>query len=247
MNSNAVVAREAGLSSPFHLCQLRGWIITRRNLKSSLFHIQYKQFHECLTNAKFPVGHKALNLNGMIQKVYKQLDTCVLPSPTSTDQPATTKKKSPKAKGKVQSASKKRKISTASRNFELIHAHDPSSFKQRLTYNTKCLQIGLFLMDFIFASTDLLGTEKARLDLYFALFSTCYSSRRFLELCHGLLVYFDTPMPNKTAVNELSQHIRSGETNMNVYDFVMGKLPLGKLILPLFFPKLKRRFSQGSR
>jgi hypothetical protein len=92
MNSNAVVAREAGLSSPFHLCQLRGWIITRRNPKSSLFHIQYKRFHECLTNAKFPVGHKALNLNGMIQKVYTQLDTCVLPSPTSTDQPATTKK-----------------------------------------------------------------------------------------------------------------------------------------------------------
>jgi hypothetical protein len=239
LNSNAVVSREAGLSSPFHLCQLRGWIITRRNPKSSLFHIQYKRFHECLTNAKFPVGHKALNLNGMIQKVYKQLDTCVLPPPTSIDLPATTKKESPKAKGIVQSAAKKRKNSTASRNFELIHAHNPSSFKQRLTYNTKCLQIGLFLMDFIFASTDLVGTEKARVDLYFALFSTCYSSRRFLELCHALLVYFDTPVPNKTAVNELSQHVRSDETNMNVYDFVMGKVTFGKAQTTALFSKIK--------
>jgi hypothetical protein len=121
----------------------------------------------------------------MIQKVYQQLDTCVLPSPAPIDQPATSKKKSQTLKGNVQSAAKKRKHSTASSHFDLKNAHNPSSFKQRLTFNTKCLQIALFLRDFIFASTDLLLTEKARLDLYSAMFSTCYSSQRFLELCHN--------------------------------------------------------------
>jgi hypothetical protein len=85
-----------------------------------VFHIQYKWFHECLTNAKFPAGHKALNLNGMIQKVYQALDTCVLPSPAPIDQSVTTKTKANKSKGNIQSAAKKRKNSTASSNFELM-------------------------------------------------------------------------------------------------------------------------------
>jgi hypothetical protein len=53
LNSNAVVACEAGLSLPFYLCQLYGWILIRHNSDSSRFHIQCKRFQECLTNAKF--------------------------------------------------------------------------------------------------------------------------------------------------------------------------------------------------
>jgi hypothetical protein len=120
LNYNAVVAREADLTWPFHLCQVRGWILTCGNSNSNVFHIQYKRFHECLTNAKLPADHKALNLNGMIQKVYQELDTCVLPSPAPIDQSVTTKTKANKSKGNIQSAAKKRKKSTASSNFELI-------------------------------------------------------------------------------------------------------------------------------
>jgi hypothetical protein len=118
-------------------------------------------------NAKFPHGHKALNINGMIQKEYQDLDTYFLPSNCPPLLPGTAKCNPSKTKTAVMLAAKKRKISTASENFELIHAHDPGSFLQQLTLNTKCLQIALFLMDFIFASTDLLATSKARIKLYF--------------------------------------------------------------------------------
>jgi hypothetical protein len=59
------------------------------------------------------------------------------------------KRKSVKLK-KTVSAAKKRKCVKASAGFELIHAHNPGSFKQQLTQNTKCLQIALFFMEFIF-------------------------------------------------------------------------------------------------
>jgi hypothetical protein len=144
MNSNAAVAREAGLSSPFQICRLCGWILTRRSATSGHFNLQYKRFHECLTNAKFPHDHKALNINGMIQKVYQDLDTCVLPSNCPPVSPGTAKCNPSKTKTAIMAAAKKQKTSTASKNFELIHAHDPGSFLQRLTLNTKCLQIALF-------------------------------------------------------------------------------------------------------
>jgi hypothetical protein len=128
MNLNAVVAREGGLSSPFQICQLRGWILTWQSATSGQFNLRYKRFHECLTNAKFPRGHKVLNITGMIQKVYQDLDTFVLPSNSPHVLPGTAKCNPSKTKTAVMSAAKKRKASTASENFELIHTHDPGSF-----------------------------------------------------------------------------------------------------------------------
>ncbi len=224
LNSNSVVAREVGLSSPFDLCNLRGWILTRRSASANEFHIQYKRFEECLLQAKFPNGHKALNLNGMIQKVYERLDTCVLPSvlPKSL----ASQRKSIKSNKNISSA-KKRKNVKASAEFELVQAHDPGSFKQRLTLNTKCLQIALFLMDFIFAPPILLAKD-ARTNLYFSMFSACYTSRRFVELCHGLLVLFDSPTPNKDKVSALSALVIQGEeSNINLLDYVLGQVSFG--------------------
>ena len=173
--------------------------MTRRAASADIFNIQYKRFHECLLQAKFPPGHKALNLNGMIQKVYERLDTSVLP-PNLLPVTVSAKRKSMKLK-KTGSAAKKRKSVKASAEFELIQVHDPGSFKQRLTLNTKCLQIALFLMEFIFAPAEPLDTD-AMTELYFSMFSACYSSRKFVELCHSLLVYFDSPIPDKEKVLE---------------------------------------------
>jgi hypothetical protein len=117
MSSNAIVAREAGLSSPFQICRLRGWILTQRSATSGHFNLQYKRFHECLTNAKFPHGHKALNINGMIRKVYQDLDTCVLPSNCPPVLPGTAKCNPSKTKTAVMSNAKKLKTSTSSENF----------------------------------------------------------------------------------------------------------------------------------
>ncbi len=58
--------------------------------------------------AKFPNGHKALNLNGMIQKVYERLDTCVLPSVVPKSLEA--KRKSIQSPHKNVSSAKKRKV-----------------------------------------------------------------------------------------------------------------------------------------
>jgi hypothetical protein len=61
------------------------------------------------------------------------------------------------------------------------------------------------------------------------MFFTCYSSRRFVELCHGLLVLLDGPTPDKDmAVFELSVLVRGGGSNMNLYDYVIGKVTFGK-------------------
>jgi hypothetical protein len=130
----------------------------------------------------------------MIQKVYERLDTSVLP-PNLLPETIAAKRNSTKLK-KTVLAAKKRKSIKASAEFELLQAHDPGSFKQQLTLNTKCLQIALFLMEFIFAPTVPLDTD-AKTNLYFSIFSACYSSRKFVELCHSLLVLFDSPTPIK--------------------------------------------------
>lgn len=176
LNSNSVVAREVGLSSPFDLCKLRGWILTQRAASADIFNIQYKRFHECLLQAKFPPGHKALNLNGMIQKVYERLDTSVLP-PNLLPVTVSAKRKSMKLK-KTGSAAKKRKSVKALAEFELIQVHDPGSFKQQLTLNTKCLQIALFLMEFIFAPAVPLDTDDDRV-IFFHVFCLLF----FPEVC----------------------------------------------------------------
>jgi hypothetical protein len=256
LNSNLVVAREIGLSSPFDLCKLRGWILTRRAASTDQFHIEYKRFHECLLRAQFPPGHKALNLKAIIQSVYERLDTSVLPTVLPSVLPATKPKaikpnkkpkaikpnKKPKAikpKKKTVSTAQKRRSVRASAEFELIHAHDPGSFQQRLTMNTKCLQIALFLMDFIFSATVPLDTN-ARTNLYFSMFSACYSSRKFVELCHGLLVLFDGPTPNKDKVLQLSVRVLGADSNINLLDYVLGQVSFGKAQTTALRDKINR-------
>jgi hypothetical protein len=161
MNSNSVVAREIKLESAFDLCRLRGWILTRlRNPKEASFCLEHKRIHVCLKETGFPPNHHALQLKGVIQAHHQNLETAVLPSTPKKPPPATviTQPESditrteadddmpgllaPK-KSSVSSASKKRKNVPASPGFELLHVHDVGSFYQRLTQNTKCLQIAL--------------------------------------------------------------------------------------------------------
>jgi hypothetical protein len=88
MNSNYVVARELGLGSPFDLCNLRGWILTRRAGSKGDFRVECKRFHECLKHANFPPEHSALNLNAIIQSMCNRLETSCLPSdPTDPTPP----------------------------------------------------------------------------------------------------------------------------------------------------------------
>jgi hypothetical protein len=162
----------------------------------------------------------------MIQKVYERLDTSVLP-PNLLPVTVSAKRKSMKLK-KTGSAAKKRKSVKASAEFELIQVHDPGSFKQRLTLNTKCLQIALFLMEFIFAPAVPLDTD-AMTELYFSMFSACYSSRKFVELCHSLLLLFDFPIPDKEKVLELSVHVWGEESTVNLLDYVLGQVSYGKV------------------
>jgi hypothetical protein len=227
LNSNHVVAREVGFSSAFQLCNLRGWILTRHLRSKVPFLISYKRFHECLKQGNFPPDHRALHLLGIVQSAYDSLETSVLPAIPSASAMKAAKTDSTKSESKSLSAAKKRKSVRASPAFELIHAHDPSSFQQRLTQNTKCLQIALFLIDFIFASTVPVETVDAKTKLYFSMFSACYSSRRFVELCHGLLVFFDGPTPDPDKVHQLSKHVLGPDSNINLLDYVSGKVSFG--------------------
>ena len=62
-------------------------------------------------------------------------------------------------------------------------------------------------MDFIFGRSAPVEVS-ARTKFYFVMFSGCYSSRRFVELCHGLLVMFDGPTPDQgKKVDQLSAHV----------------------------------------
>jgi hypothetical protein len=147
-NSNAIVAKEVKLSSPFDLCHIRGWCVT---LKGQTFIIQYKRFLECLT--QLPEGHLCRNLNAIIDSVYLHVSSKVLPTLTAaagTPVVPPNKNDMDNKQTKPLSSAKKRKNGMASNEFELLHVHDASSFKQRLTSNTRCLQIALYLMDFIF-------------------------------------------------------------------------------------------------
>ena len=112
---------------------------------------------------------------------------------------------------------KRKKNMKVSADFELIRVHNPRSFQQRLTQNTKCLQIGLFLIDFIFGRLAPVEVS-ARTKFYFVMFSGCYSSRRFVELCHGLLVMFDGPTPDQGKVDQLSAHVLARGSNLEFGD-----------------------------
>ena len=111
------------------------------------FRIEYKRFHECLVNAtNFPPDHAALSFKGIVKSVYDRLETSVLPCTTTAPAGAVSTQQKPQ----TGTAAMRRKSFKATAKFELIHAHNPGSFQQRLIQNTKFLQIGLFLMDFIF-------------------------------------------------------------------------------------------------
>ena len=242
MNSNFVVSREIAVQSPFDLCRLRGWILTRsRSLnKGKKYHLEYKRFHACLAEAGFPPGHHALKLKGVITALYRKLETTVLPlfptpppiavtqpeETTTTEQsdhPVLEGKKRKGVKSAVLSAAKKRKNVPASPQFELLYVHDPSSFYMRLTQNTKCLQIALFLIEFIFSgSKDVpITTDDEKEAVYFSMFSGCYSSRKYVELCHGLLVVFDGATPPPEKVEEVSRVIKPG-SSIKLTDYISG-------------------------
>jgi hypothetical protein len=196
INSLAVVAHELGLSSPFDLCNLRGWLLTRRSDKQDKFHIEYKRLQVCLNQANFPPGHKALNIKGVIEAVYKRLKTAVFPSafPSGT---IDARWESIKTKKNGTPANQRRSVQ-ASTEFELIYAHDPSSFGQRLALNAKCLQVALFLMDFLFV--DRVESKASRTKFYFSMFKFCYTSRKFVEMCHGLFVLFPGLVPARQRI-----------------------------------------------
>jgi hypothetical protein len=242
-NSNFVVAHEIKLESAFDPCRLRGWILTRlRKPKEASFRLECKRIHVCLLEAGFPPNHHALQLKGVIQAHCQNLETAVLPStpqkpPTATvitqlESDITTTEADDDMPGfllaakksSVSSASKKRKNVPASPEFELLHVHDVGSFCQRLTQNRKCLQIALFLIEFIFSSADVVpiaADDEAKLTVCFSMFSGCCSSRKFVELCHGLLLLFDGPTPAPDKVPELSRVVHP-DSNVKLTDCVSG-------------------------
>jgi hypothetical protein len=230
INSNYVVARELGLGSPFDPCNLRCWILTRRAGSKGDFRIGHKRFHECLKHANFPPEHSALNLKAIIQSVHNRLETsCLSSDPTDpTPPPIAAAHHNESKKVVTLSAAKKRKSLKASPQFELIHAHDSGPFEQRLTQNTECLQIALFFIDFIFSSIDdePVDTVDARTELYFSMFNACCSSRRFVELCQGLLALFDSPVPERDKVHKLLTVLWK-DSNINLLDCASGKSLVG--------------------
>jgi DNA topoisomerase VI subunit A len=54
-------------------------------------------------------------------------------------------------KKKASTPASKRKNIKTSNDHEMLYVQDLQSFIQRVTFNTKCLQISLFLIDLIFA------------------------------------------------------------------------------------------------
>jgi hypothetical protein len=179
--------------------------------------------------------------------VCNRLETSCLPSdPTDPTLPPIAAAHHNESKKVVPlSAAKKRKRLKASPQFELIHVHDSGSFEQKLTQNNKCLQIALFLIDFIFSSIDdePVDTVNARTELYFSIFNACCSSRRFVELCRGLLVLFDGPVPERDKVHELLTVLRK-DSNINLLDCVSGKVSLVSAQIASLRDKIYRDVNQ---
>jgi hypothetical protein len=61
------------------------------------------------------------------------------------------------------------------------------------------------------------------------MFSACYSSRKFVELCNGLF---------KDTVIDLSVHVSGGESNIHLLDYVMGKVTFGKAQTTVLYDKI---------
>ena len=72
-----------------------------------------------------------------------------------------------------------------------------------------------------------------------SVFGGAYSSRRWVELCQGLLVLFDGPVPNKEEATALHSQLQNN--NLDVYDYVMGKVSFAKHnMLSLHLANFKR-------
>ncbi len=56
--------------------------------------------------------------------------------------------------------------------------------------------------------------------------SASFSSRRFVELCHRLLVCFDTPVPDPDKVRQLSDHALGKDANTTLLDYISGKVSI---------------------
>jgi hypothetical protein len=247
LNSCFVVAHEMGLDSAFQLCNLRGWIVTMPTLRDQSkapFLIQHKRFHACLKNADLPPDHRGLHLLGIIKSAHDILQTSVLP-PTEDSEvasPETEKRQSTKlaTKTKPLSAANQRKSARSSAHFELVYVHDPASFQMRVTQNTKCVQIALFLMGFIFALTIPTVTVESKTKLYFSMFSACFSSRRFVELCHRLLVFFDTPIPDPDKVRQVTDNALGKDANTTLHDCMSGKVTIDSVATAALHEKLEK-------
>ena len=81
-------------------------------------------------------------------------------------------------------------------------------------------------MDFIFGKSSPVEVST-RTQFYFSMFSGCYSSRRFVELCHGLLVMFDGSTPDQGKVDQLSARVLAPGSNLTLSDYVFGQVSFG--------------------
>ena len=79
------------------------------------------------------------------------------------------------------------------------------------------------MIEFIFSATkDVpIETDDDKGVVYFSMFSGCYSSCKFVELCHGFLVLFDGPTPPPEKVEELSRVIKP-DSDIKLTDYVSG-------------------------
>jgi hypothetical protein len=95
-------------------------------------------------------------------------------------------------------------------------------------------------MDFIFCATIPIDTKKAVTSLYFTMFSACYSSRRFVELCHGLLAWFNGPAADPEKVRQLPEKVLDKDSNINLLDYVAGKASFGPAKTAALHDKLRK-------
>jgi hypothetical protein len=80
---------------------------------------------------------------------------------------------------------------------------------------------------FFFSSIDdtPVDTVDSRTKLCHSMFNECCSSRRFVELCQGLLVLFEGPVPDRDKVHQLCS-VLPKDSNINLLDCVSGKVSL---------------------
>ena len=64
------------------------------------------------------------------------------------------------------------------------------------------------------------------IDLVRRVFAGCYSSRRYVELCQGLLLIFHENTPDKKKALALYEQL--GNSNVSIYDYVMDQVSFGK-------------------